>query len=356
MKRVTGFFLFILFLMIGIPLIISGGVREDTKLPYYISKIQQFVPEPLKKPQVEDKLKEEKSDKSIKIKVFIEGQNKIVELELEDYIRGVVAAEMPAAFDIEALKAQAIAARTFAFANLIQNGGSGCAKHSGADVCSTVHCQAYVTKEERFRNWPASMANEYWNKLTQAVLETKGMVITYNNEVARHIKYHSTSNGKTENSIYVFGYQEPYLVSVESPYEEGTPSFSSKVVMKKQEFIRRIKELNPEVSISSNNLAKQIKILEWTEGDRVKTIKIGNKTFSGIDIRWAMGLKSASFTINIDSKNVTFNVKGYGHGVGMSQWGANEMAKRGKKYDEILKHYYKGIEIKKIDELVNKKQ
>lgn len=354
MKKILYLFLFILFLILGIPLIISGGIGQDTKLPYYISKIQQFVPEPLKKPNLEDKLKED--GQTLKIKVFIEGQNKIVELDFEDYIRGVVAAEMPAAFDLEALKAQAVAARTFAYANMIANGGSGCAKHSGADVCSTVHCQAYITKEERFRNWPTALAAEYWNKITQAVYETKGMVITYNGEVAKHIKYHSTSGGKTENSIYVFGYQEPYLVSVESPYEEGTPSYNSKVVMKKEEFIRRVKELDPSVNITSKNLAKQIKILDWTEGDRVKTIKIGNRTFTGIDIRWAMGLKSAAFTINIDSKNVTFNVKGYGHGVGMSQWGANEMAKRGKKYDEILKHYYKGVEIKKIDELMNKKQ
>lgn len=355
MKKILYLFLFTLFLILGIPLIISGGIRQDTKLPYYISKIQQFVPEPLKNQNLEDKLKDDK-EQSIKIKVFIEGQNKVVELGFEDYIRGVVAAEMPAAFELEALKAQAIAARTFAYANMIINGGSGCAKHSGADVCSSVHCQAYITKEERFRNWPASLATEYWNKITQAVYETKGMVITYNGEVAKHIKYHSTSGGKTENSIYVFGYQEPYLVSVESPYEEETPSYNSKVVMKKEEFIKRVKELDPSVNITSKNLAKQIKILEWTEGDRVKTIKIGNKTFTGIDIRWAMGLKSAAFTIHIDSKNVTFNVKGYGHGVGMSQWGANEMAKRGKKYDEILKHYYKGVEIKKIDELMNKKQ
>lgn len=275
-------------------------------------------------------------------------------MDFEEYIKGVVSAEMPVSFNIEALKAQAIAARTFAYANMIKNGGSGCEKHKGADVCSSVHCQAYMTKEERFKNWDASSALKNWEKISQAVDETKGMVLIYNNQLARHIKYHSTSGGKTENSINVFGYQEPYLVSVESPFEEKTPNYTSKVVIKKEDFVKRIKELNPSTKVSTTNLARQVKILEWTDGDRVKTIKIGDKTFTGIDIRWAMGLKSASFTINIDSKNVTFNVKGYGHGVGMSQWGANEMGKLGKKYDEILKHYYKGIEIKKINQIMNK--
>lgn len=356
MRKGGGFFLFIVTLIIGLPLIISGGLGKDTQLPFYITKIQKYVPEPLKNPNSEDKLTQDDKENNLKIKVYIEDQNKIVELDFEDYIRGVVAAEMPVSFDIEALKAQAIAARTFAFANMQQNGGSGCNKHKGADVCSTVHCQAYITKEERFKNWPATDAAANWEKLTKAVAETKGMILTYNNELARHIKYHSTSGGKTEDSINVFGYKEPYLVSVDSSFEEGTPNYTSKVVMSKTEFVKRIKELNPSTNVTANTLAKSVKILDWTEGERVKTIRVGDKTFTGIDIRWAFGLKSAAFTINIDSKNVTFNVKGYGHGVGMSQWGANQMGKMGKKYDEILKHYYKGIEIKKIEEVMNKKQ
>lgn len=353
MKKSGYFFLFVLFLMIGIPFIISGGLGE-VKFPIHITELQEYVPEPLKPTTKENEKKDETDKDNLKIKVYIEGQNKIVEMDFEEYIKGVVSAEMPVSFNIEALKAQAIAARTFAYANMIKNGGSGCEKHKGADVCSSVHCQAYMTKEERFKNWDASSALKNWEKISQAVDETKGMVLIYNNQLARHIKYHSTSGGKTENSINVFGYQEPYLVSVESPFEEKTPNYTSKVVIKKEDFVKRIKELNPSTKVSTTNLARQVKILEWTDGDRVKTIKIGDKTFTGIDIRWAMGLKSASFTINIDSKNVTFNVKGYGHGVGMSQWGANEMGKLGKKYDEILKHYYKGIEIKKINQIMNK--
>ena len=181
------------------------------------------------------------------------------------------------------------------------------------------------------------------------------MLISYSNKLASGIKYFSTSDGKTENSINAFGYAEPYLVSVASPFEEESPSFKSQVIMSKEEFINRIKKINLMTSISLSKLASQVKILEWTEGGRVKKIKIGDKLFSGIDIRWAINLKSADFNIKIDKKNITFNVKGFGHGVGMSQWGANEMGKRGTKYDAILNHYFKGTVIKKIDDIYKKK-
>ena len=346
MKKIGYFVIFIIALTIIIPLVILGGISPGIKIPGIFNRFAS---------EITNESESTKKSDEIMIKVFSVDDNKIIEMDFEEYIKGVIAGEMPVSFDIEALKAQAVAARTFAAADMIAYGGSGCALHKGADVCSDVHCQVWMSKAERFKNWDAKDAESYWAKITKAVEETKGLVIAYNGKIASRIKFHSTSGGKTENSIYAFGYSEPYLTSVDSPNEENAPSYKSVVVMKKQEFINRMKELNSKIKLSSNSLAAEIKILNYTEGGRVKTIKIGDKTFSGIDIRWAMGLKSAEFSIKADSKNVTFNVKGYGHGVGMSQWGANEMAKRGSKFDAILKHYYQGVEIKNINEIFKNK-
>ncbi|SEF39160.1 stage II sporulation protein D [Caloramator fervidus] len=343
MKHIGYYIFLIFFLIIFIPVVVLGGVGEGLKLPVIINRIPSFLNQP------EDV---KKVDSDIKVKVYDVKKGKIIELNLEDYVAGVVSAEMPVSFHIEALKAQAIAARTFVLANMISQGGSGCSKCKGADVCSDVHCQAWLSKEERLKLWAPEVALSNWNKIMEAVNSTKGLVITYNGQIAKHVKYHSTSGGKTEDSRYVFGYQEPYLVSVESPYEEEAPNYITTVVMTKQEFVRRIKQLSPSIKIDEKKLANQIKILDWTEGGRVNKIKIGDQEFTGIDIRWAMGLKSAAFSIKIDSKNVTFTVKGYGHGVGMSQWGANEMGKRGYTYNQIIKHYFKGVEIKNIDEVL----
>lgn len=208
-----------------------------------------------------------------------------------------------------------------------------------------------MPKEDRIKGWEAENATEYWSKITNAVKGTRGQVLTYKDSLVRRLKYHSTSGGKTENSINVFGYSEPYLVSVESPNEETAPKFKSTVVMSKDEFVKRIKELEPSTKVTSTNLGAQIKINSWTKAGRVEKIKIGDKIFTGIDIRFAMGLNSANFSIKVDSKNVTFDVRGYGHGVGMSQWGANVMGKEGKGYIEILKHYYNGVEVTKLEEI-----
>lgn len=349
MKKIGYYVLITIFLMIMLPIVILGGIGSGIKIPGVINRLSSYID------NVPKDIKYSDNNGGEKIKVFVEDENKIVEMYIEDYLRGVIAAEMPASFNDEALKAQAIAARTFAYSHLTKYGGGGCSKHPNADVCSEVHCQAWMSKEERFKNWDPKEAQSNWDKISKAVEDTKDMVLAYKGELANNILFHSTSGGRTENCKEVFGYDVPYLVSVESPNEEESPSFQSKVVMKRDEFIKRIKQLNPKTNVSSSSLATQVKVIDYTQGGRVKTLKVGDKTFSGVDIRWAMGLKSANFSISIDSKNVTFTVKGNGHGVGMSQWGANEMGKRGKKYDEILKHYYTGIEIVKINDILKNK-
>lgn len=343
MKKIILYTVLIIFLMVGIPLIILGGIGSGIKIPGIINQLVDVIP---------DNPKDSSTGGVLKIKVYDVSQKKVIEMNFEDYIKGVVAAEVPALFEEEALRAQAIAARTFAAANMKVFLGAGCKNHPEADACSDVHCQAWISKEDRFKNWDAENAISYWNRISSAVESTKGMVLIYNGELAKYIKYHSTSGGKTEDSVNVFNNKIPYLVSVESLGEEISPKFTSTVIIRREEFIKKMKVLSTKIKLSSNNLGAQIKIIARTEGNRVKTIKIGDKTFTGIDIRWAFLLNSADFTVKVDSKYVVFSVKGNGHGVGLSQFGANAMAKSGKKYDEILKHYYQGVAIGKMEELI----
>ncbi|MDF2674260.1 MAG: spoIID [Clostridiales bacterium] len=344
MKKIILYTVLIIFLMVGIPLIILGGIGSGIKIPGIINQLVDVIP---------DSPKDSSAGEVLKIKVY--DVRKVIELNFEDYIKGVVAAEVPALFEEEALKAQAIAARTFAAANMKAFGGVGCKNYPEADACSVVHCQAWISKGDRFKNWDAENAVNYWNRISNAVESTNGMVLVYNGELARYIKYHSTSGGKTEDSVNVFNNKIPYLVSVESLGEDISPKFTSTVMIRREEFIKKMRSLSTKIKISSNNLGAQIKIIDRTEGDRVKSIKIGDKTFTGIDIRWAFSLNSADFTVKVDSKYVVFSVKGNGHGVGLSQFGANAMARSGKKYDEILKHYYQGVTIEKLEELNKKK-
>jgi stage II sporulation protein D len=345
LKKVFLYLLFISFLMVGIPVLILGGVGYGLKVPVTLGKTEGL--QPIDK-------ESSPTEKSVIIKVYNTSENKIIQMELEEYIKGVVAAEVPALFETEALRAQAITARTFALSKFKEFGGVGCKEHPGADVCDSVHCQAWMSKEERFSSWEKEKADFYWERISKAVDDTAKIVLTYNGELAKSIKYHSTSAGKTEACVNVFKSNVPYLVSVESKGEEISPKYSSKIEVKREDFIKKVKEIEPEIKINNANLEKVTKILSWTEGGRVKSITIGDKSFSGVDIRWAFGLNSADFTLKIDSKNVVFEVKGNGHGVGLSQFGANAMAKTGQNYEAILKHYFKGIGLGKLGNLSEK--
>ncbi|TDT62398.1 stage II sporulation protein D [Fonticella tunisiensis] len=348
LRRILIYILSVILLTLFIPIIILGNIGEGIGLP------QNIIPQAVSNSS-------KGNDESIKIKVYMsKTTKKIEEMDLEEYVKGVVAAEMPASWGIEALKAQAIAARTYAVARMSQFGGKE--SHEGAAVCDDVHCQAWISKEDRMKNWDLSVASEYWNKIENAVEATRGQIMTYDGKLASLVKYFSTSNGWTENSKEVFGYEAPYLVSVESSGEEVSKTFKSTKEISKADFIKKMveydnkikKEGEPELKLSSKTLSTEIKILGWTEGKRVKAIKIGNKTYSGVDVRWAMGLSSADFNVKVTSSKVIFDVRGNGHGVGMSQWGAKAMADKGSKYDEILKHYYTGIAINKISDISKK--
>lgn len=277
------------------------------------------------------------------INVYKADENKVKEMDIEEYLYGVLSSEMPSSFDEEALKAQAIAARTYVIYKMENNITSG---HKNATVCTnSAHCQAYTSYDDLKQNKGDKWIKSDYIKVKKAVDDTKGQIITYEGKVIVPL-YFSTSSGKTENSEDVFSTQYPYLVSVDSPYDENSPKYSTTYSISKNKFIKYIKGVYPKLSISLDKLNNQINILDRTEAGCVKTVQVGNVKISGAEIRKILNLNSSNFSITYDNEEIKFNVKGYGHGVGMSQWGAEGMAKEGYKYYDILFHYFQGTDIK----------
>ena len=264
----------------------------------------------------------------------------VEKLNLDSYLYGVVASEMPASFEEEALKAQAVVARTYTIYQ-IENGG----KHGViADICDNgTCCQAWISKENRMARWEEPLREENWNKIKKAVDETAGKVILYDNKPINAL-FHSNSGGKTEIALNVWGGNYPYFQSVETSGEDNYTSYSSEVEISKNELVKIMHDKYSDFQINFND-EDCIKIIEYTESNRVKTIKIGNKSLSGVDVRVLLNLKSTNFDFEINDNTIKFYVIGYGHGVGLSQCGSDCLAKQGKKYDEIIKYYYKDVEI-----------
>ena len=251
----------------------------------------------------------------------------------EEYIKGVLAGEMPTSFEMEALKAQAVAARSYVMKKMEQN------TEEDYDVVDTVMNQVYLDENTLKEKWQEKY-EEKNNKLKQAILETKGEYMTYNNEVIEAF-FFSTSTGKTENSGEVFQTQLPYLRSVDSSWDqEVSPVFQENNNLSLTEFYQKLNlEYNEEL---------KIEITKTTSTGRLKELNINGQSFKANDIYQKLNLRSTFFYIKQKGKQVEITTKGYGHGVGMSQYGALAMAKKGYKYQDILKYYYQGIEIKKL--------
>ncbi len=277
------------------------------------------------------------------IKLLHTKTGQIEEIDLEKYLYGVVSAEMPASYEIEALKAQAIVARTYT----IYKKANDPEKHGEANICDDPNCcQAWITKEDRLAKWDDNK-NIYWDKIVSAVDSTKGKIITYKGEPINAF-FHSNSGGKTEAPIDVWGGSGyPYLQTVETAGEDAYLQYASEVILTKEEILERIKANHPEAEINFD-LDNWVQVKEYTEGGRVRTIQIGNVVISGVEARKIFELKSANFNVTKENEKIKFSVIGYGHGVGMSQTGADSLAKDGKTAEEIIKHFYSGVEINKI--------
>lgn len=275
------------------------------------------------------------------IKLLHSKTGEIQEINLDEYLYGVVSSEMPASFEQEALKAQAVVARTYTIYTIIHSNN----KHEGASICDDSKCcQAWITKEDRLSKWEESERETNWNKIVSAVDSTKGKIITYKGEPIDAF-FHSNSGGTTEIPINVWGgsgYE--YLQSVTTAGEDSYTQYSSEVEISKEELEQKVKEKYSDFQINWQE-ENAIQILEYTQSGRVKTLKVGNKNLSGVEARTIFGLKSTNFEFTINETTIKFNVKGYGHGVGMSQTGADAMAKQGSNFEEIIKHFYTGVEI-----------
>lgn len=274
---------------------------------------------------------EENEQKKITVRLKEENTNAIVEIDLEDYVIGVVAAEMPASFNMEALKAQAIAARTFAVERLEKN-------NLDYDVKDTISDQAYITKEKMQSKWKEDYQT-YLSKITQAVKETAGLILTYENKPIKAF-YFAMSNGKTENAENVFKESYPYLVSVDSKWDnENLNKFNTEIYVPKKEFCQML-----EISCSKINISN----IKRNTSNHIEHIEINEKKFTGVELRKRLKLRSTDVKIAVEDNIIKIITTGYGHSVGMSQYGANGMAKDGNNYEQILTHYYQGTKISKI--------
>lgn len=251
----------------------------------------------------------------------------VINLNMTDYLIGVVSSEMPASFNLEALKAQSVLARTYALK----------AKQTGKKLTDTVSTQSYIDIDQMKNKWGNSF-NTYYNKIKNAVENTNGEYLSYNGNYIEAL-YHSTNNGKTESSLDVFGNYYPYLVSVSSEYDKNASSYLRTINMP-------LDTISNKLGLSLNN-DSVISIISYTDGGNIKEININGNNFSGKKVRELLGLRSADFDISISDNNANITTRGYGHGVGMSQYGANGMANAGYSYKDILSHYYPGTTLTK---------
>ncbi|MBQ9854157.1 MAG: stage II sporulation protein D [Bacilli bacterium] len=270
---------------------------------------------------------------NIFIRVKRHKDNSIISMPLEEYIVGVLAGEMPIDFDIEAFKAQAVASRSYALLRMEYN------KDKEYDVLDSIMNQVYLDNEYLKKAWGKSYVKNI-NKLRTAVNSTIDEYLIYDGKIADAL-FFSTSNGYTENSENVFDFKCGYLKSVESPWDKDVSSaFKSSKTILLTDFY---KTLGIEYNKNLN-----IEIINRSETGRILSLKINNKEFKGTKIYSLLGLRSTDFEMELLGDSVKITTKGYGHGVGMSQYGALGMAREGFTYKEILSHYYSGTSIKKM--------
>lgn len=284
----------------------------------------------------------------VMIKVYLHDQGQVAEMNLEEYIKGVVAAEMPAEFDLEALKAQAVAARTYAARQMRMYGGSGWPQHPEVDISTDPReGQAWLSEQMLKNKWGNFNYDRYWAKISRAVEETRGIVLLYNGEMINAL-FHSTSGGETEDPGEVWGQKIPYLQSVACPWDQGSPRYKASKSFNISE-LENI--LGPDAGVITAAKAGNsdfAQVVEKTVSGRIKKVRIGSKVFEGTTVREKLGLNSTNFSWKVSGDQVQIETIGYGHGVGMSQYGANGMAKEGKGYKEILQYFYQGVQLANV--------
>lgn len=271
------------------------------------------------------------------VKVWNHRTQELMVLSLGEYLLGVVVAEMPAEFHIEALKAQAIAARTYTINKITR---TGCDRHEDADICTdSTHCQAWRDRDEAIANWPFFRQNAYWSKIVRAVSDTQGRVITHEGNLIQNAVYHSTCGGSTENSEDVWTSAAPYLRAVECRYCTHSPRITETQRMTEAEVAEKLRVAPGQLKLN---------VLDRTASGRIISIDIGNEVIRGLEFRTRLGLRSSRVTWLREQGTYTFTTTGFGHALGMCQYGADGMGKQGFSATEILEFYYTGAMIQRI--------
>jgi stage II sporulation protein D len=279
-----------------------------------------------------------------KISILFVKTGKVEQIDTLQYICGVVAGEMPVEFNSEALKAQAVDAYTYALRRINMEKQSPDPTHKGAYLCTDpTHCCAYAAVDELKTKW-GSHFDVNWKKITDAVQAVFGKAMFYNDEPVAAV-FHSISSGITENAKDIWGTDVSYLQEVESPGDKLAPGYLSKVAVKQDDFKTKILQKFKDAKLTATP-DKWITELTRSKAGGVTSCKVGGVAVTGSQMREMFALRSTNFEVSFSNKTFNFTVKGYGHGVGLSQYGADYMARQGKKWDEILKWYYVGIEIK----------
>ncbi len=307
-----------------------------TVTPIFYLKVQPQ--EEQKKPPITE------DTKNIVFTVYDDDADVVLTLDGRQYMIGVLAAEMPASYDEEALKAQAVAAMTYAYRRKLS--GNIDEAHTGAELCTdSNHCKGYLHDNEMKEKWGITYS-KYLKKITQAVDSVYGEIMTYENAPIDAV-FHSVSSGKTESAQDVWGADIPYLKSVDSHFDEEYDKYLSEVKLSKKELKELMSDFNEEADFSEDEEDWLCNVKRSSAGGII-TAELCGITLSGRSIRKLFKLRSTNFQLSFDDGTFTFRVKGYGHGVGMSQYGANALAKEGMDYREILMHYYQGIEFENI--------
>lgn len=282
------------------------------------------------------------------LQIFIAGRNTIEEMELETYVCGVVAAEMPASFQPEALKAQAVVARTYALQKA--GPGGGCPSHPGAALCTeSTCCQAWVDEQGAREKWPADEAPVYLQRIREAVAATRGQVLTAEGELITAV-YHSTCGGKTEAGAELWGGEAgayPYLQSVDCPYCQSSPYHHLELEMDLAAYAAALRDEKEALPVLAENNLPLLQVVRKSASGRNLQIRMGQpgRLYSGNDVRQLLRLPSAYFSWRVKGEKIIFSTRGHGHGVGMCQYGAEGLAREGMDYVRILQYYYQGVEI-----------
>lgn len=333
MKNNNWIYMFIFMCILTSCLFVINILKEKNEI-----KEQEYI-------QKEEKnIIEYKADETIRVKFHQTGE--VIAMDINDYLRGVLPAEMSPTYNIEALKAQAVVARTYTYKKMMDK-----AEGEDADICDNfAHCQAFYTKEKIYEIWENKGYTKYeilefWDKVNEAVVSTQKQVIRYNGDLI-NAYFHASSPIKTEDVSQIWGnVSYPYLKSVESVEDEAYENRNSTVVISFNDFADKINNDNSIIGYVNAEELKSICICEYTTTGRVKNVKINNLVISAEKLRNLIGLKSTNFKINLDNENIIFDVIGYGHGVGMSQVGANTYAASGMNYLDIIKHYYLNVDV-----------